>query len=65
MLTHYEENDYVLPEGEYCWITVGDLSIRISNNSGVSPERVVEVYLHGDEGSDPLAEIKLDTLETL
>jgi len=62
MLIHEQENDYKLPKGESCWITVGKLSIRITNNAGVSGQ-CVEVYRLGKEDGEPLDAIQLEELQ--
>jgi hypothetical protein len=61
MLTHEQETDYKLPDGESCWITVGELSIYISNGAGVSGQ-IIEVYPLGKEAEDPLQAIQLESL---
>ncbi len=54
-LTHDQENDYTLKEGEQSvWITVGDLSVYICRDPTGGPGLSVEVYPHGKEMEDAL-----------
>jgi len=56
-----ESNDYILPQGDSCWITVGNKSIHIVNNCGVSGQ-AVHIYELGKEMEDSLCEIDLESI---
>jgi len=60
MLTQEEKDgtDYILPKGESCWITVGNKVVYITNDAGISGQKV-EVYPLGKEDGKPLDEIEL------
>lgn len=62
MLTHEDENDYVLPEGQSCWITVGNTSVYITNKAGVSGQ-CIEVYRRHQEAENPLETLQLEPLQ--
>lgn len=59
MLTHDQENDYKLPKGESCWITVGKFSVYITNHAGVSGQGI-QVYRKGKEMENPVETIQLE-----
>lgn len=59
MLEHGQENDYVLPKHESCWITVGNRSVYITNNAGLSGQKVAVFELNKEDG-EPLMVYHLD-----
>lgn len=62
MLEHKQESDYVLPEGESCWITVGNTSVYITNKAGISGQQI-ELYELEHEDEDPLTTIPLEPFQ--
>ena len=62
MLLQKKGNDYVLPEGKSCWITVGSTSVYITNNAGGGGQKL-EVYRKEKEDQPPLVEVQLESLQ--